>query len=166
VNTFAKNIEMRGNVTSGMDRISDMPRASVYRNAGLTPASGAVTTIIWDTLEYDTDGFWSGATTTKLTVQTQGIYLFNAWCDWAGSITGFRQLYLKKNATSLIAPVSETGPTNAASCSQSTSAQVPMNSGDFMEVIATQTAGGALSFNAATLTNRLNGFQACLISTS
>lgn len=159
----AVNQPPRGNVTTGMDRILSMPRASVYRAAALSLGTGAGgNSIAWDTSDYDTDGMWDGVG--SFTARTAGVYAFEAWVGFVNDATGYRVVYFRKNGAGVIRPASDSNPGAASYLYLGTSALIYLNAGDAIDVVAVQTTAGALGMDPASATNRVNGFQACLVS--
>ncbi len=160
----AANVPARGNVTRGVDRVLSMPRASVYNNSGPITTTGVSAIIAWDSREYDSDGMWSTSSNTRLTSRTAGVYRLTVWGEWAASAVGVRQIYLRLNGAGFLVG-DYRDAASSATTDQSCSRDLSLDSGDYVEVSAAQSSGGSLQFNGATLTNRVNGFQACLIST-
>lgn len=162
INSFISPIR-KNQIDPLAGNILNLPRVSVFRAAATTLTTGVPLVVTWDTSEYDTDGMWDGAT--KFTAITTGLYAFTAFGDFASSAVGFRQLYFRKNGSgaSLIAQVA-VSPNGA--CSLFSGPDIPLAQGDYIEVIVAQTSGGNLAFTAATAANRVNGFQARLVSTT
>lgn len=160
----AQNTQARGNKIVGIDRILSMPRASIYDNAGQTIATGTGTLIQWDSMEYDTDDMWRSGFN-GLTCRTTGLYAVTCSLTWAANTTGIRQLFLEVNGTTTypldVEPASASGTT-----SNSGSDQIVLNAGDVLQATCAQNSGGNLNLNGGTLSARVNGLKACLISTT
>lgn len=161
---YARNQPVRGNVLTGMERILDKPRCSVYRTAALNIAINTAQSVVWDTLDYQTEGMWN--TTNLIYARTAGLYDCKAWVNWAANAAGYRQMYFVKTSaiiysSSLVNAVAAGLPTI-----QSIASHIPLNADDYVEVIAIQNAVNPLALNVSTAGDRESGFQCCLISTT
>lgn len=69
------------------------------------PISSSVTTILFfDRERFDTDSMHSEMTqTSRLVINTAGVYLISGWVIWSGNADGERRLNVKLNATNNIA---------------------------------------------------------------
>lgn len=167
----ALNIPIRGNKMSGRSQILDVPRASVYLAApGLAAiASGANPAATWNTLEYQTESMWDVANPTQLVIRTAGLYDCVASWGWPlGAAITLVAIGIRKNGTTVYGDRTS-GANSVAGTVYGTSAQIPLNASDYIEVIVLQiNASGppaAVVPLNSTATQRENGFQACLIST-
>lgn len=161
---YAKNQPIRGNITTGMDRILDKPRCSVYRLAAHNVLTGGgVNVINMDTLDYQSEGMWSAALATHIICITAGTYRFTGTLIWPANATSFRQIYLLKNSVTFVQIIQE--PSAALSMSQQITADIPMNAGDYVELGAGQNTGGTLVLPGNAFSLRDISLQACLIST-
>lgn len=67
------------------------PACSVYKAAAQSIASLTETACQFDTEFYDTDSMHDNVTNnSRITIQTTGIYLLNAYVLWASNTTGYR----------------------------------------------------------------------------
>lgn len=158
---------MRGNMQGAdVSRVLDVPRVRVYRNAGLSILTGTNTSVIWDSVDYDTDGMWSPTINpTRLTCRTQGLYLVVADVNWAFNTNGVRQIQVQKNNTTNYL-LGQILPNSGGFSDQQQVAQfVDLKAGDYIEVLVVQNSASSLVVAGATPTAHTNGFQACLIST-
>lgn len=157
----------RGNMWGdnfGLADALNMPRASMWRAAALAVVSGTPTSLAWDTAEYDTDGMNVGGG--RLTARTAGVYDYNTTVGFQNEAAGYRQVHFRKNGAGVYGIVTDTSPSVVSYDYLTTSFKFTLNAGDFIDVVITSTAAGAgLSIDPATATNRVNCFQACLIST-
>lgn len=169
---FAKNLPIRGNVQSGMDAISDMPRASVYRTttqAIPTVATLAVSAIVWDTAEFNEDALWSAGNPSLFFCRTAGLYACTGWVTWAPSAAGgYRQMYFQR--TTQAGVVTQFGDTiylagTVSAIGEETTKLIPMDAGDALQLYVGHNTGANLNIGASTALDRENGMQACLIST-
>lgn len=164
----AVNQPARGNQTRYIDRILSLPRARVYRNAGLVIATGTDTLITWDVLDYDTDGMWDAANPTRLYCRTAGLFGVNGWCQWPAVGAGgvLRQMRLRVNGGAKFdSPITYTrDPGDASPVTNTVSISFPLVAGDYLEMLVNQNNGAGLAFNGATLGSQVNGLQATCLS--
>lgn len=161
----ASNQSPRGNYVRGVERILSVPRCSLWRAAPLTLVSGTPTSLAWDSVDpaCDADGLNVGGG--RLTPRTAGLYDFNATVGFVNEAAGYRQVNFRKNGAGVYGIVTDTSPSALSYSYLSTSFKFALNATDFIDVVITSTAVGAgLGIDPATLTNRVNCFQCCLIS--
>lgn len=166
-----------GDVDAVTGRILDIPRASVFLNAGGSLANSTVTLVSWDSEEYDSDGMWSPLAPGRLTARTPGNYRVTSWFTWGANAAGPRAMFIRRTVATSglqfsygIGPLGEGTDVQAVLAGFYTptgpwSYEMDLNAGDYVECFITQISGGALAWIAATAALRSNGFQASLIST-
>lgn len=114
--------------------------------------SGAWTSVLWDTEEFDTDGYHSTASNTnRLTIPTGlgGKFLLLAVGDFASNATGIRGLQVTKNtATANTNVVLQWSSIAYAGISNAISAAgiIALADGDWLNVNVFQNSGGSLNF--------------------
>ncbi len=106
-------IDMQGNHVHGLDtpvHISDAankqyvdwkvreevtrPSVRTRRTSDQDIDHGTATAIIFDTEDYDNDNLWEGVTNPdRLTIRTEGFYLFIGQVHWSAHATGSRAIY-------------------------------------------------------------------------
>lgn len=163
----ARNIAPRGNVTDGRDQVLSLPRCHVYRNAGLSIATGTDTYITWDTLyDIDVDGMWDPLNPTRLYCRTAGTYRLTGWGDWPATGGNIRQMRIRVNGgAKLDGPITRTRDPGDGSAVQSYSSfEAQLDANDYVEMFVNQNTGAGLAFNAATAGSWVNGFQAACVS--
>ncbi len=131
--------------------------ARITHSVAQSIASGTGVSLSFDTSQRDTDGYYSSAAPTRLTVPTGlgGEYLVSAHVEYAANATGHRHLFIRLNGvTALVTDIrlalGSTLPTR-----MSVQAQVPLAAGDYVEVRVFQDSGGALSVTNTTFSPRL-----------
>lgn len=69
------------------------------------PVANSVTTILFfDRERFDTDSMHSQTVnTSRITIQTAGVYVISGWAVWSGNASGERRMNIKLNATNNIA---------------------------------------------------------------
>lgn len=125
-----------------------VPRARVYNSAALSIPNGLVTALTFNSERYDTDNIHStSSNTSRLTATTAGTYLIIANVSFASNTTGERVCRIRLNGTTTIGNVAA-APVTGDSTTQSVSTQYALAAGDYVEVEAFQTSGGALNVEA------------------
>lgn len=121
------------------------PQARVHHDTGQPITGGVETTLAFNntggTPVIDTDGMWSAAANTRLTVNTPGAYVAFASVQWASSAgAGVLQTFIRRNGTTAVAAWLLPQPA-VASTPQLTisSAPYPCVAGDYFEVRVNQT---------------------------
>lgn len=131
------------------------PLVHAYHNAAIAaPASGAATLVPLDVEEADTDGLHAPAALTRFTVVTAGRYRILGQVCWTSNAAGGRTVAIKKNGATQTATRLMAHPATATHYQQA-SAELLLAVGDYIELEATQTSGGAL----ALITGPLNTFM-------
>lgn len=119
---------------------------SVYLSASQSIANSTNQAITFDSEEYDTNGFHSTVTnTSRITIPANygGYYRITGYIGFASNATGVRSAKFYKNGTSIFhfsQPITATGNPQSAGGT----ATVNLVAGDYIELIALQSSGGAL----------------------
>ncbi len=126
----------------GPSRFGTLPAVRATNSSSEDIASGARTSLTFDTNDYDNSGMHSTSTnTTRLTAPISGIYEISGDVFWTISSTGSRAVFIVKNGSVFVA-VSQI-PVNSASedTGQEVSTQVNLNAGDYVELTVQQDSG-------------------------
>lgn len=113
--------------------------------------NNTATAITFTTLVQDADSMWSGSTPTRLTCQTAGWFLVTGSLDYAANSTGARAVFIHKNGSGTYLNQYRPAAGGGTSDFLTVSGALYLNAGDYVEVIATQTSGGALNVTTAEL---------------
>lgn len=132
--------------------------ARVVQNTPQSLTNGAVTAITMDTVMFSGGIVWDSGNATRIPVALAGIYQVNVGVLFAASGAGsYRQLWVHKNgstavrhAYNILCPVSSTQVLSVTG-----SSLMSLAAGDYLELIAVQDSGGALS------TSTGSGFNNC-----
>lgn len=117
-------------------------RATNSMNESIPNAS--YTTLTFDTNAYDNAGMHSTSTnTSRLTAPISGVYDVTGSVVWAGSTTGDRFLYIRKNGSSDVA--FSAVAIAAGYTSEEATTQVRLSAGDYLELQVYQGNGTALN---------------------
>lgn len=120
--------------------------ARVRHSVNQSIPNNTVTTLTFDTEDFDTDGFHSPALPTRLTVPVVGIYHITASVSWPSNAAGLRAMVILLNgATTLMRD--QRAPFAAENFNMGETT-VELAAGDFVEVTVIQTSGGALNTSA------------------
>lgn len=120
---------------------------SVWKNGAQSIPDNTSTLLTFDAVDWDTGGFFnSGISASKLTVPTggDGKYLCIGSTNFGVSAVGFRQLFFRINGATQINGAVMT-PLASAGCQFEVAAFISLVAGDYVEIIAVQTSGGALN---------------------
>jgi hypothetical protein len=117
-------------------------------NAGQSIANTTLTPIAWDTVDLDTHGAHTTARPTRFTAPTAGWYAATGQIDYSANNAGQRNIILLVNGATHLAKM-ETAAVNGFDTAVSTTADVFLAAGDYLELCAWHNAGTALTINAA-----------------
>lgn len=141
--------------------LANPPRCRVYNSANISHAtSGVAQALTFNSERYDTDTMHSTAVNTeRITFTTGGTYDVFSHVAFAVNPTGYRQAYIRLNATTII--VADTRAAAPGEATHLTAATTyDFSAGDYIEVYANQTSGAAL--NVVALGNYSPEFGATL----
>lgn len=141
-----------GPVAAGGGALSAAPSVSVYNTTVQSIASGAFTTLAFNSERFDTDGFHDTATNnSRLTVPAgkAGKYLIGAHVEFSVSATGNRVIALRLNGSALIA-LQSTHPEGTDNSQTSVVRLFDLAEGDYVEVQVYQTSGASRDINVST----------------
>jgi hypothetical protein len=120
--------------------------AKAYGTSNQSAADFTVTVITWDSEDFDTDSMHStSSNTSRLTIPTgkTGYWQINASLGFDGNATGIRTLRLSKNGTYVNAE--QTNATATFGVIMGFTNVLYLTAGDYIEIAALQTSGGALN---------------------
>jgi hypothetical protein len=120
---------------------------NIYRSSTQSIANATATAIEFNAETFDTDAFHDNSTNpSRVTIPSgkSGKYLFTAWANIETNATGYRNLELLKNGTTLTGSWSISFTPSATGYAGFCGAVViDLTAGDYMEVLATQTSGSS-----------------------
>jgi hypothetical protein len=124
--------------------------ARIFNSAAISIANNVVTALSFNSERYDTDTIHDTVTNnTRMTCRTAGLYDISASVEWAGpNATGHRSTHIRLNGATFIAGES-IPPSSDDVTRQTISTQYSLAAGDYVEVIVSQSSGGALNVNAS-----------------
>jgi hypothetical protein len=119
--------------------------ARAYSSTNISVPNNTLTAIALDSERFDTDSYHEGVTNpTRFTIPATGYYLVGGCVFWAGSSAGWRSIRLRVNATTDIVEVAY-DPARADGDPQAVTTLWHFTAADYVEMLAFQTSGGALS---------------------
>lgn len=133
------------------------PNFSVSLAATQSIANETFVAVAHDTEAWDTGAFWASSpnpTRITFTSATAGKWLINATLDYANNATGYRYLELSKNGGASFLDVNQVNSGGSFNAYMQASAIVSVVAGDYIELIAFQSSGGALNVRGS-----LSGFR-------
>lgn len=150
-----------------MNELSEVPRCRLRHNAAQTLTTATLTVLAFNTEVYDAaapNAMHDTVTNnSRITVPTGGAgwYMLQANVAFAFNATGYRQLQIRVNGTTVIASTLQaSAPTTGTRLNIST--MYRLNVGDYAEVQAQQTSGGNLAID--TNTDISPSFSACWLA--
>lgn len=142
-------------VSQAVNFILDPPRCRAYPSAATSVANVTYVAIPLDTEVYDTDNIHATTNNTRFTCQTAGLYLVVAQMAFATSSAGVRLLQVRLNGSANPVVSVELVPTTMTTSIQGVG-EVQMNVGDYIELYAYQSSGGALNVNSGVISTFLD----------
>lgn len=128
---------------------SYLDRAKVYHNTTQTVANGTLTPLAFNAERFDAAGLHStSVNTTRITAVKTGLYLMGGGWEMDANATGYRQIGLRTNGTSMLALSTTDAVAGGDVTQMSISTINMMTAGDYIELTAQQTSGGTRTINA------------------
>jgi hypothetical protein len=127
-------------------KFGTIPQASATNSTTQSISTASVTSLTFDTNEFDTAGIHSTTTNTdRLTAPIAGIYQVNLSARWQPNATGSRFLAISKNgggyfASNWIPATPATDDTD-----ESVSTLIQLAAGEYVDAFAYQTSGATLA---------------------
>lgn len=123
------------------------PYARVYNSASISLTTAILTTLTFNSERDDTEAIHDTSTnTSRLTCQTAGTYLISGNVRFATNTSGRRMVQIQLNGTTVIG-FQSVPPTDAQTNILATTLY-KLAAGDYVELIAYQSSGGALTVDA------------------
>jgi hypothetical protein len=135
---------------AGINAISDPPRCRLTHASAQSTTSGTGLALLFDTEVVDDGGLHStSSNTSRITIPSDGggFYVINGNVEFASNATGHRQLAVRLNGSTTIANV-RIPAVNGAVTIVSISTMYSLADGDYIELLALQSSGGALNVNS------------------
>lgn len=140
----------------------DPPRCRLFNSANISVANTTNTVLTFDTETYDSGGMHSTSSNTgRITVPTggSGWYVITGGAEFAANATGQRDLTIRLNGSLVIGAARATSASGSVATRLMCTTQYPLSDGDYVELLAYQTSGGAL--NVVTGSDWSPIFMAC-----
>ena len=148
--TNASHATTIANGAVGTAKFGTLPGARVHNSSDETILSSALTTLSYNTEDFDTAGLHSTTTTTsRLTAPVAGKYLIMGSARWDSNTSGRRILIIELNGSTQIAR-DAVSPNNTSGFGpeQTVETVYQLAAGDYVEVVAYQDSGSTLSVQA------------------
>ena len=123
---------------------------SVYKSSSQSTNSSTPTAVTYDTELFDTDGYHSvGVNTERFTVPAgkAGYYLFTGSIQWTTGLTGYRDIYLMLNASTVVAQAFAIVD-NAGYPTPQNTIILYLSVGDYVWMTGEQSSGAALTMRS------------------
>jgi hypothetical protein len=130
----------------GPTQFGVVPAVRVTNSGNEFTSDGVFALVTFDTSQYDNAGMHSTSTnTSRLTAPISGVYDVDAQVVWPGNSNGARELVIMKDGAPFVGRSSITVNSATDVVEQQVSTQVDLRAGDYVELLARQSSGGALS---------------------
>lgn len=124
-----------------------MPQARVSNGSDISTTSGVDKVLSFNTERWDNGKVHDTSVAERLRAPMAGLYAIGAHVMFTSNATGYRQVVLRLNGTTNIA--ADTRPAaNGQDTNVTVTTQYELAQGDYVEVLARQTSGGALNVRA------------------
>lgn len=125
-------------VKGPLDFLLTPKKCAVYQTSSQSlTTSGTAYAISWDAEHYDNDGMWSASAPTRITIQTDGLYHFDAVVAFGSNASGYRELEIRKNGVA-VRPRARDLPVSGVNHLVRASGDLDLLAGDYLEVFAIQ----------------------------
>ena len=133
----------------------------LQKSANQSINNTTLTTVTWDVETLDSDGFHSNVTNnSRITIPSgkAGKYSIGVSLNWASNSTGLRQILFAKNGTTFSWSQNGTATTGATMVNKNIIVDLAV--GDYVEIQAYQTSGGALNLQSNAVDTDLSNYYA------
>jgi hypothetical protein len=129
------------------------PACRVYNSVTQSLTNVTEATLTFDTERFDTDSMHSTVTNTgRITFNTAGLYVVAALVNYANNAAGVRYTYIRHNGANYVTADTRAA-TNGLATIVNVAAVMKVAAGDYAEVRAYQSSGGALNVSASSATD-------------
>jgi hypothetical protein len=146
---FATAADLEAGVGDVLSFLMNPPECQVRRGTAQSIPNSTVTAIAFDTEDIDNDGMHSTvSSTTRLTIQTTGRYQISGVVAYDVGATGGREARIVRNGSAVAvngARVINDAPSSGGAEVVVPALQVSLTAGDYLELMAFQSNGGALN---------------------
>lgn len=137
------------NITSYGVKRGGWIAARAYNSANIAIANTTITAITLDTESYDYGGLHSTSSNTeRFTIVHPGLYRITANGQWAGNTSGYRNLRILLNGSTIIG-TQQLAPTPTGGTQMNCVATYYLNAGDYVHVAAYQNSGISLNLETS-----------------
>lgn len=124
--------------------ISNIAARVFYSSNQSIVNGGSGTILTFNTEIDDPGGFWDAGTPTRLTIPSAGNYIFGVGATWAGNSTGYRELQVLLNGTTVILS-DDRSPPGAVDFTHTTAGRRAFAAGEYIQARAFQNSGAGLN---------------------
>lgn len=152
-------------IRDNLDYLADPDRARAYRSANLSFADSTWDVVPLGVETFDSNGLHDNSSnSSRITAQADGFYLAIGQVRFLSNSTGDRKVALRKNAGGSSSSGDRLGATIVRAATGDVteigcSSLVALQSGDYVEMFAFQSSGGALSIEGGESYNWLSLVQ-------
>lgn len=139
---------MNTHVRDDLAFIHDPPSCRVRNSADISIPNNTLTVLTFNAERFDTDGMHSTSVNTgRITFATAGKYIIGGDIEWVGNVTNVRLIGIRLNGATIIAYADQIN-SDTAVLRQSVVTLYQFAAGDYVELLAYQNSGGALTVSA------------------
>jgi hypothetical protein len=108
--------------------------ARVYRSSDQSISTSTDTALSFNTEQYDTDGFWTSGTPTRITIPTDGYYHIDSIVAWEQNNVGYRRHWLRVDGGSTVIGEHQTIPAASSDSGSYVSTDYYFTANQYIEV--------------------------------
>ena len=144
--------EWNSNVRDAINFLIGPPTCACRQTVAQSIPNSATTAVTLDTEDFDNDGMHSTVTnTSRITAQTAGRYQLGGGVGFSGNSTGIRSAQWMLNGSLMAAGTAQmSAASTVVTDAPARTISTFMNVGDYVEIGAQQTSGGALNTAVST----------------
>jgi hypothetical protein len=132
---------------SQMNTYTSNAAASAYLTSSASIPNISDSIVTWNAEEYDNDSMWTSGSATRITINTEGIYVVCYTLAWAANTTGERIGWVQKNGSSSDrwGMVRTQASSGVGETIQNGVSIIKLNATDYIQVGVYQASGGNLN---------------------
>jgi hypothetical protein len=140
------NYQYNGTAWVSAQALSIPPMCRAYLSTSTNISNNTVTSVSFDSENYDTDTMHStSSNTNRITFTTAGVYALSAACKWATAAGGVRQIVFRLNGTTDLSVASQASNGGGNNTDQQLSVQYSFAANDYVELRVYQDSGGTVA---------------------
>lgn len=139
--------ELKNKILNIRTSVIDYPRCFLRKSADQALPNATNTIATWNVVDIDTDGWYSGSATDRITVDKTGLYNIQATTSYVANAVGARFCTIYVNGTGILGGQSS-WPTTSNTAVLTSSTIASLNAGDYITVNTFQSSGATLGLRS------------------